>query len=890
MIQKLLINGHIARSALLSASALACFTAAPALAQTAPPEETAAASTDDEAIVVSASPIRDSIAAALAIKRAAPNIVDAISSDTIGRFPDQTAAAALVRLPGVAVERDQGQERYIQVRGAPARWTNVAFDGVNVVGAEDRIFRFDSVPATVVSTLELNKTLTPEMPGEALAGRVNIRTFAPLDNPGLHINADVGAGLVELGNGPVRSYGGRISWANDKIGILLGGSKFNFNQQTDNYEPRFNAGGMSQVRFAKYDIVRESNAAIAKLQWRPNPQNTITATGLHTEFLDAEQRNQYTFNFATAASGTRSTTAGDLVSVPVTGLFQDSNYATRNRLVVLHGDHETGVWKIGWDLAYSKATFAQNLPLTNQTNTDPLQRPSITFVAGEAGVPVISLFETVRNAGGVLVRGAPRTSLNQTAFNVENFIIFAQRYNQDERFAKLDVAREWASFGAEATFKFGFQFNDRKFEDVGDQALLRPDGSTGSINLRTAAAALNLPWTPTQLITQESALGRINVGFDVNFVDNPAIRAQYEAILAGLAQQNASGGTNALPRPNPAGANTIDERILAGYISNTWKWDRHTLMVGLRVERGSVDAAGQARLGTSAVPVLTPVNLSSNNTQFFPSLHYGFDATDNLKLRAAFITGTARPSFTDQRATVSINDAPGVETISGGNPFLKPERAWGVDAAAEWYFAPASLLSANYFYRNVSNVLFSSTTEVGDDRFNFGGVNRSEYIFSTTLNGGNGYIQGGELAYTQPFTFLPGPLSGFGFQGSIALIDSEFDTGSGRKARFSGTSKWVSNAAVYYEKYGASFRLSYQRRSNWTDDLSPGAASGDLIWEGQQRIDFSARYDINKYITIYADATNLSDERGLRFQGTPAQPYELEYFGRRFLFGARLHY
>jgi TonB-dependent receptor len=862
--------------------------ATPAWAQTATAQQTAAAdekAADDE-IIVTTSPIRDSIEKALDIQRRAPNIVNAISSDTIGRFPDQTAAAALTRLPAVAVQRDQGQERYIQVRGAPARWTNVAFDDINVVGAEDRIFRFDSVPATVISTLELNKTLTPDMPGEALAGRVNIRTFSPIENPGLHINADAGVGFVDLGNGPVRSFGGRLSWANDNIGIMIGGSKFSFVQPTDNYEPRFNAGGMREVRFAKYNIKRESNAAIGKLEWRIDGQNKISATALYTEFLDDEERTQYTFNFAGAASGTRSATAGDLVSVPVASLFQKGNYATRNRLFALQGRHEVSDWKLGWDLAYSKATFLQNLPLPAGSIVDPVRRPSLTFVAGEAGVPVITLFDTVRNSAGVLVRGAPRTALDQAAFTTENLIIFNQRFDQDERFGKFDVAREWSSFGAEATFKFGVQYNDRTFKDRGNQALLRPDGTVGTLNFGTLGAQFNLPWTPNQLITSNSALGRINVGFDVNFIDNAALGVQSRAIIAEAEARNAAGGNFAVPTRNPALANTVDEKILAAYFSNTWKWDRHTVLIGLRVERGEVNSTGIAQVGA----VRTPIDLSSSNTQFFPSVHYGFDATDDLKLRAAFITGTARPSFTDQRATVTINDAVGVQSISGGNPFLKPERAWGVDLSAEWYFGPAALLSASYFYRNVSNVLFDSTTEVGDDRFNFDGVDRSEYFLSSTFNGGDGYLQGGEIAYTQPFTFLPGALSGFGFQGSIAIIDGEFDTGGGRKAAFPGTSKWVTNAAVYYEKYGASLRLSWQKRSSWTDEVSPGAQAGDLIWEGQQRVDFSARYDVNKYITLYADATNLTDERGLRFQGNTAVPYELEYFGRRFLFGVRLHY
>jgi TonB-dependent receptor len=892
MIQQILTNGRAVRAVLLSASALVCVMAAPAWAQQVAVEGDAA--DDDEAIVVTTSPIRDSIAKSLEIQRRAPNIVNAISADTIGRFPDQTAAAALLRLPGVAVERDQGQERFVQIRGAPARWTNVAFDGINVVGAQGRIFRFDAVPATTISILELNKTLTPEMPGEALSGRVNIKTYSALENPGLHVNADAGVGTVDLGNGPVRSYGGRVSWANDRFGIVVGGSKFNFVQETDNYEPRWDVpsatssiNAVRNVRFAKYIVKRESNGAIGKLEWRVDNDNLIRATALYKEFLDAEQRNQYTFNFNTAASGTRSNTTGNLVAVPVAGLFQDSNYATKEWLYALHGEHKFSDWRVSWDGAYSKSVFEQNLPLISQATSSASQllRPSLSFAPGEANVPVITLFDTVRDANNNLVRGPARSSLNQLAFDTETFIIFAQRFDQNERTGKIDVARDWSGFGADAEFKIGFQYNDRKFRDRGNQALLRPDGTTGSISFRPLAAQFNLPWTPLQLITDRSALGRIDVGFDVNFVDNPAIRQQQEAILAESAARNAAGGNFPVPRPNPALANSVDETIFAGYISNTWKWDRHTLMAGLRVERTNVASTGQAQVGAT----LTPVTIRGNTTQFFPSVHYGFDATDTLKFRAAFITGTARPEFVDQRATVAINDAAGIESISGGNPFLVPERAWGLDFSAEWYFAPASLLSLNYYYRNITNVLFDASTVVGDDRFNFGGVDRSDYQFNTTLNGNKGYLQGVELAYTQPFTFLPGALSGFGVQGSVTLVDGEVDLGA-RKANFPGTSKWVVNGAVYYEKYGASLRLSYQYRSDYANDLAPGGSDADLIWEAQKRVDFSARYDVNKYVTLFADINNLTDERGLVYQGTTERPYELEYFGRRFLFGVRLHY
>ena len=132
-------------------------------------------SVDDEArqetIVVTATPIRDSQIAAIEAKRNADNVVDVLAADTIGRFPDQNLADSLGRVPGLAIERDQGQARFINFRGAPFRYTKIAFDGVDVLGAEDgRTPRFDAFPSVITSRIEVNKAITADMPGEATVG------------------------------------------------------------------------------------------------------------------------------------------------------------------------------------------------------------------------------------------------------------------------------------------------------------------------------------------------------------------------------------------------------------------------------------------------------------------------------------------------------------------------------------------------------------------------------------------------------------------------------------------------------------------------------------------------------------------------------------------------
>lgn len=178
-----------------------------------------AESTVMEEVVVTASPIRQSESAAIETKREALNVLDAISADTIGRFPDQNLADSLARVPGVAIERDQGQARYVNLRGAPFRYTAIAINGIDVPGAENgRIPRFDSFPAFITSKLTVNKAITADMPGEAVSGFVDIETNNPFDREGISFALDGGLGEQDLGGGDGLAFFGRDRAVSQPLG------------------------------------------------------------------------------------------------------------------------------------------------------------------------------------------------------------------------------------------------------------------------------------------------------------------------------------------------------------------------------------------------------------------------------------------------------------------------------------------------------------------------------------------------------------------------------------------------------------------------------------------------------------------------------------------------
>jgi TonB-dependent receptor len=180
---------------------------------------------------------------------------------------------------------------------------------------------------------------------------------------------------------------------------------------------------------------------------------------------------------------------------------------------------------------------------------------------------------------------------------------------------------------------------------------------------------------------------------------------------------------------------------------------------------------------------------------------------------------------------------------------------------------------------------------VGDDRFDFGGVDRSGYDFISTLNGDNGKLYGLELAYLQQWTFLPDPLDGFGFQGNVAFIGGSFDTPDRRGASFPGTSDTIINASLFYEKFGASVRLSYQWRSDWVDTLGGlgTGSSGDERRAAYGNLDLAIRMAVTPQLTLFFDANNLTDETYVAYQGIRSQPTEVEQIGRRFMGGVRFN-
>ena len=839
--------------------ALIAFIPSALAAQDAPPAAEAPDGDGGEIIVTGSilSAQQDSIA----LKRAAVNLSDVAASDAVGRFPDQNAAAALSRLPAVAVQRDQGQERYIQVRGAPNRWTSVSIDGIPMVGVDEggdtRAFRFDAITAVLLSQMVINKSLTSDLQADAIVATIDLRTYSPMDRKGLHVTGDAGYGFMDLGKGEQRQASMRLSWSNDVFGVVVGGSHYRRKQLTDNREVgAYDAKGPTEFDIRQYEIERWNNGLFAGLEYSPEEGQRLYAKAIFSEFNDNEQRNQYEFRLDRATSGTRTQDSGTLTGVPLRGSFNFGEYRNRNYIATVGGDYATddGL-NASFKFNYTRTDNSTFLPLI-QASTSGANNLSLSYDNSNPNFPIVTI-------------DGP---FNQASLSASGAYMIAARQKtvSNSYTAKFDLSKEMGDL----TLSAGGLYADR---DIAGNNF-----STANLAyLGAMGAAVGQPFNVNDYVTDRPWDTGFPLGVTLNYVDNVAMRDDALSLLDRLTAAGLYDPALDIPDSDRY---TQRERTLAAYVMGKVESGALTAVGGVRMERYLMDNSGTVVAGG----VGTPLTFTSSKTDFFPSLNIKYAATDNLVLRLAGQRGVSRPAYRAIRVGASINDTNSPGTITGGNPALRPEYTWGADASIEYYLPGNGMVSIAAFHRWVDDVLYQSQAPVGSDFYDFGGVDRSAYLLSGTYNGEKGKLYGVEFNLLKQFDFLPGALDGFGFQGNVTLLDGSFDTPTQQNIAFQGMSKRIANASLFYEKYGICARVSYQWRSNWLDTLG-GFGSGEYR-KGYENLDVSLRYALNENLTLFADLANLTDEKYIAYQGTTATPTEVEQIGSRYLFGVRFSF
>lgn len=854
------------RTILMSSGAIgALFAALPATAQDNSGMDTEA---EPETVIVVTGSIRDSLDNATQTKRAALNVTDVATADSVGRFPDENIAAALARLPGVAVQLDQGQARYIQVRGAPNRWTSVSIDGLPQTGTDEggneRAYRFDAVPAVLLQALVVNKSLTPDITAEAVTALVDLQTFSPIDDGkrGFSATGDVGYGFMDLGNGQQRSGSLRVSWTDDRFGIALGGSHYLRDQVTDNREAGYDAAGIPiDIDIRTYELQRQTNGLFGAFEFRPSDELKFFANGIYTEFLDREQRYAYEIELIdSGASGRRERLTGSLDNVSITTDNSDGRYVNNNIIVSTGFDYQAEDGGVKGIFGYTR---------TENTTDLPLVRSSIRGLSADYDRTAdprfmeVNLFRTI-NTDGVFSRGAQLSAIPIGEQSVSRTVLIpiVQNIVSNAYSGRLDAWKQLDAIKVSA----GLYATKR---DIAGNNL----GIGGVVPLAP------LGFDPNTYATNRTWTTRFPLGVTVKYIDTKRQDREQRAALA-------RAGIDQADFVLPTAFYDQEERIYAGYAMAQWDGGPLQVVGGVRLEQYEITNSGTVLFGTNPAPL----SVSQDFFDIFPSLNLRYETNDNLVLRFGAQRGVSRPAYAAIRVGASVSDTEA--TISGGNPFLAPEYTWGVDVAAEYYFSSNGIASISGFYRWVQDVLYQSQQLVGSDLYDSDGIDRSNYLLGSTFNGESGKLYGVEFNVETQFDSLPGALAGLGVQGNLTLLGGDFDAINAAGVRetfaFQGLSDTVLNASVFYEYAGLSLRLAYQKRSDFLDTLG-GLGAGEFR-QGFENLDLTARYALTPNLTLFADLANLTDEIYVAYEGTPQNPSEVEQIGRRYLFGVRFNF
>jgi TonB-dependent receptor len=814
-----------------------------------------AASLDE--IVVTA--IRDAAARAAKQQRESKGVTTVVSADTIGRFPDPNIAEALQRAPGVAIQRDQGEGRYVNVRGGPAEFSAVSIDGVSLPAPDPttRAIDLDTIPSDVVRQLEIVKTLRPDQDADSITGAIDIKTQSAFDHDGFQLRATAGGSYNDFGG--TSDVRGSLSVSNllgaDRtIGVLMTASYSETERQVDNIETAWTRlarpdGGQVfapiENLFKDYDTNRERLAFTGAADWRPGSGNRLYLRGTWSRYTDDEFRNRLSIlwtegTLQPGSTNAAATFANTRIEKQVRHRIQRNVIST----VEGGGEHELGDWTLDWSA--SLASSEQTYPRRDELLFRSSLRPRLSYDYGSNSLePAISLFNTNEH-------------LNIGAYAFRENAYRSNTTEEDVTALSANLARPVAIGGSAGTFKAGLKYSSG--ERTADEERFRN---------RAAGAA---PTTPlAQLLSSEPSR---NYGYLLGskFAEG-SVDAYFDAT---------KGASPRRVEQSTVADYAVDETVLAGYAMWDLDFGRLNVLAGLRAERTETDGTANVfNVATNAIAVRRD---ERTYTDVFPGITLRYEFSDQLIGRAALTRGMVRPNFEDivPRAVESQEGTQLV--VTQGNPDLEPTLSNNLDLSLEYYFEPIGIVSAGLFYKDLSDYAY---TLRGTGSY----LNQSAVLVRPD-NAPEGSLTGAELAWQQQFTQLPGLLSGFGVFANFTWVDAEIDLGrsyAGRsKFPLPGQSETTLNLALFYEKGPFSARLSYTDRGDYLNEINAEDGALDLYWEGRDQLDLTASWQFSKAFEAFVEAKNLTNTAGVRYYGDRSRVYEYEKFGYTVFVGGRL--
>lgn len=795
-------------------------------------------------------------AKAISVQRNNTNITNVVSADQVGRFPDANIGDAMRRIPGITMQNDQGEARDIIIRGMAPQLNSVMVNGERVPSAEgdNRRIQMDLIPADMIQTIEVNKSVTPDMDADAIGGAVNLVTRAAPSKQRISITAASGVNL--LSNQPIWTgalvYGNRFM--DDKLGVVVSGSYNNHDFGSDNVEAEWvtdDAGRvyMEDYQLRSYLVQRVRRSISANLDYKIDQNNTIFLKTIYNWRDDWENRFRYRIKDIEFDEGL-GTFVGESERETKGGLGSDR---IRNRRL-----EDQRMWNYqlsGEHLWFNKLKVNWSANLARASEERPNER-YIVFASDD-------VYPVQLNAD---TRFPIATPTNPNQFNFSNMeldeLTEEYQYTQEEdNNYRLDFEYPLQAEGKyRSILKFGGRLRNK--EKYRDNNFFEYD----PINGINASDATTIDLTDDGYLAGSQYVAG-------NFAD-----PEYLGALD-LSDRSQFDEESVVDEFAP-GNYTSEENISAAYVMVTQNFGpKLSAIAGVRIENTAIDYTGNRYIDSNNT--VESVNANQNYTNILPGIHLRYAQNANSVFRFSVNQTLARPNYFDlvPYQEIITDD----EEINLGNPALEAATATNIDLNYEYYFKTIGLLSGGVFYKSIDNFIYSSTR----DSVLPGG---EEYDIAQPKNGANAQVLGAEIAYQRNFDFIPGNFwKHMNLYLNYTYTSSEASGIEGRADGLSleGTAGNMFNASISYESDKFLIRASLNYASDYIDEYG-GDAFDDRYYDQQMFIDFNASYAIKPYLRVFVEGINLTNTPLRYYQGIPDRTMQMEYYNARINLGLKL--
>lgn len=617
-------------------------------------------------------------AKALSQQKNAPNVINVIASDQMGRFPDATVPATLQRVPGINVQRDQGEARYVQIRGGSAGMTQVSFNGANVPSpeGEERQVALDAIPIELMGTIEVNKAITPDMEAEATGGAVNLVTKRPPQTPTLSVEAGTGYGTIRdnlTGKGSV-TYGNQFG----DVGVLVSGSFNHRRFGSDDVEAEYSladnpsADQVAEMEQRVYDITRQRTGFTAFTDYSFGPNSRIYLNGVFTELYDDEYQP-------------------NLISIPEDSAVEfeiaPREETARTYNVAGGGEHRFGT---GTQLEY-KLGWVHSEEDTPVENTLLFIREGISFMPS--------------------VNGPQTNPSSLEGLTFDEYESETKLVNNTDVFAQVDLDVPYELGTTSGTLELGGKIRNKNADQ--------------SVELFVYGLADG---------ADDIALSEIGSPFSVGSYEPGSYSFPNRILSANAVNDFSNTYASRLEREKDVEGDTEDydilERTSAAYVMTELNvTDQLLVLPGVRFEHTRLEAEGNAF--DAETETLSPTTEENTYSYFFPMLHLRYRVGDNTNLRGAVTRTLERPNYFFS-VPFQIRDGNEVER---GNPDLDPMTSINYDLMLEHYSQSVGVISAGAFAKQLTDPIFTATTMQDDGTTVFQPENASSgHIVGFELN------------------------------------------------------------------------------------------------------------------------------------------------------------